>query len=109
MSWLSKKVRKITGKTSALKIVGAILDPVTTGSAIATKGSLVAFGEKKDKLKPETPTQLTVETPDIDTAAKEAARAEADRIKKKKGYKSTIKTGALGLRTSPETFKTRLG
>ena len=44
-----------------------------------------------------------------DTAAKEAAAREAERIRKRKGYQSTIKTGEQGLTTAPTVSKEKLG
>ncbi|MBU0599083.1 hypothetical protein KKF61_08945, partial [Patescibacteria group bacterium] len=45
----------------------------------------------------------------IDTAAKEAAASEVSRIKKKRGYKSTIMTGPGGLEGEAPVLKTTLG
>ena len=45
-----------------------------------------------------------------DTAAKEAAAAEVEKIKKRKGFKSTILTSPEGLTSSPgELLKQKLG
>ncbi len=44
-----------------------------------------------------------------DTAAKEAAAREAERIKKRKGYASTIATSEQGLTTAPTVLKEKLG
>ena len=45
----------------------------------------------------------------VDTATKEAALAEEEKMKRRKGYKSTILTGPEGLTTAPSTLKTTLG
>ncbi|MFH1640362.1 MAG: hypothetical protein ABIA66_00190 [Candidatus Omnitrophota bacterium] len=45
-----------------------------------------------------------------DTAeVKEAARLEAERMKKRKGYRSTILTGPQGVEENPTLLKTTLG
>ena len=45
----------------------------------------------------------------VDAATKEAAKAEEEKLKKRKGYKSTILTGPLGLTEPAPTKKTTLG
>jgi len=44
-----------------------------------------------------------------DTAAKEAAAREAERIRKRKGMASTIKTSEQGITTAPTVLKEKLG
>jgi hypothetical protein len=44
-----------------------------------------------------------------DSAVKEAAQAETDKIKKRRGMASTIATSAEGLTSTPTTLKTTLG
>jgi len=44
-----------------------------------------------------------------DTAIKAAAYAEAERLRKKKGLRSTLLTGPGGVTNPPTTFKTTLG
>ena len=44
-----------------------------------------------------------------DTAAKEAAAREAENIRKRKGYASTIKTSEQGLTIQPTVLKETLG
>ncbi len=44
-----------------------------------------------------------------DTAAKEAAAREAENIRKRKGYASTIKTSEQGLTAPPTVLKETLG
>ncbi len=51
----------------------------------------------------------TISTTSEDLAAKEAAAKEAARIKKKKGYASTIKTTEEGLTEAPTVLKEKLG
>ena len=49
---------------------------------------------------------LSLTTPQVDDAAKAAAKAEADRLRKRRGIASTILTQGLGEAT---TLKTKLG
>ncbi len=44
-----------------------------------------------------------------DTTAKEAAAREAERIRKRKGAASTIKTSEQGITTAPTVLKEKLG
>ena len=44
-----------------------------------------------------------------DAAAAEAARAESDRLRKRRGMRSTILTGAQGVTGPAPVFKTTLG
>ena len=65
--------------------------------------------------KPKMPTPIipsvpTVPTPtEIDTAAKEAAAREAERIRKRKGAASTILTSPSGVTIAPTVLKEKLG
>lgn len=63
--------------------------------------------------KPKTPEMIIPATPPPttgeDTAAKEAAARETERIKKKRAIASTIKTSELGLETPPTVLKEKLG
>lgn len=54
---------------------------------------------------PEISTPITAENPEV----KAAAATEAERLRKKKGYSSTILTGAEGVAGSPATKKETLG
>ena len=47
--------------------------------------------------------------PSADTAAQEAAAREAERIRKRKGMASTIKTGPEGLTEAATVLKEKLG
>ena len=44
-----------------------------------------------------------------DPAVEEAARAEAEALRKRKGWRATMATGAQGVTTTPTTEKTLLG
>lgn len=58
--------------------------------------------------KPKTVTTTTT-TRDLDEEARLASEAEADRLKKRKGYKSTVLTGMGGDLSAPSTLKQTLG
>ncbi len=58
--------------------------------------------------KPKTPTYTPPVTQDS-SAVKEAAFREAERLRKRKGARSTIATGPGGLETTPTTLKPTLG
>jgi hypothetical protein len=55
------------------------------------------------------PDVKTSTMPDLDAEAKLASEAEADRTKKRKGYKSTVLTSMGGDLTSAGTLKQTLG
>lgn len=62
--------------------------------------------------KPKMPEPIIVAAPPVskdDTAIKEAAEREAERIRKRRGMKSTIMTGPQGLTTQPTVLKEELG
>jgi alcohol dehydrogenase class IV len=62
--------------------------------------------EEMAKLKP---VAIPTTSATVDTATKEAAKAEEERLKKRKGYKSTILTGPLGITDAAATQKNTLG
>lgn len=47
--------------------------------------------------------------PTASPEVEEASRAEAERLRKRKGWKSTMETGAQGVTSTPTTEKTLLG
>lgn len=57
------------------------------------------------------PKMPAVQAPVTDDTAEvqAAARAEADRLRKKRGVRSTILTGSRGLTDTPSTLRTTLG
>ena len=59
--------------------------------------------------KPKAPYIPPVDTSAEDAAAEEAAKAEADRLRKRKGMRSTILTGAQGVTSPASVHKTLLG
>lgn len=119
MSWLSKKVKKIVGKKTYEKVkkvaplaLAGVIDPATAGSIAITSKTVDEIEKAKKKMEPEMPTPETAATTDtqaIDTAAQEAAALEAVRLKKRRGFKSTIKTGPAGVTIPAATTKTMLG
>ena len=84
-------------------------DPGTAG---LTSGGMWAWNKYKEAVTPDIPDPkpvVSAEEPDVDTTTKEAAYSEADRIRKKKGLRSTQLTGPSGITNSPTTLKARLG
>lgn len=81
-------------------------DPGTAG---LTSGGMWAWNKYKEAMKPDMPKPkpAVVEEPEVDT--KEAAYSEADRLRKKKGLRSTQLTGPSGITNPPTTLKARLG
>ena len=114
MSWLSKSIKKIIPKKLRPAVFLLAGDPIaatTIGSVLATKGSLESFKQIGKALTevPKAPKAATAPTIDLAAAAKAAAATEANRIKKKKGYQSTISTGPLGIGSEATTKKNILG
>lgn len=117
MSWLSKSIKKIIPKKLRPAVFLLAGDPIaatTIGSVLATKGSLESFKQIGKALTevpkaPKAATAPTAPTIDLAAAAKAAAATEANRIKKKKGYQSTISTGPLGIVSEATTKKNILG
>jgi hypothetical protein len=87
---------------------------------------LMHFAKEEDQLLFSDPLNLTgVNTPEIETLpapsktnttvtdleaeASKASQAEADRLKKRKGYKETVLTSVSGSLDSPTTLKQTLG
>ena len=62
-----------------------------------------------DEMKPKSPRQEATPALPSDTDAKEAARAQADKLKKKRGAASTIATGPQGVDTQAPVLKRTLG
>ena len=91
--------------------VGSFFDPFATANVVKNVNK-----EKDEKAEQKAAmnaalaanqSSLTSET--VDTAAQEAARAEEEKMRKRKGYKSTILTGPSGITTPAVTQKTTLG
>jgi hypothetical protein len=55
------------------------------------------------------PVDIPTTTESVDTATKEAARLEEEKMRKRKGYKSTILTSNTGITQPAPTMKTTLG
>lgn len=95
------------GVTSIMHLVG--------GTAIGGTSGLAYGGSKYSEAttpKMPAPVSAPAEPPGPsaeEIAAKEAAAAEAERLRKKRGLKSTLITGPSGVTTPPTTFKTTLG
>jgi len=62
------------------------------------------FGKRSYPIIQQTP-PVTETHPDV----KEAARLERERMRKRKGYASTILTGPSGVLGNPDLLKTKLG
>lgn len=93
------------------KYAQAFLSPSPEISSLKNVADQKKIEDKKvdaeiAKLKP-VPIPTTSDS--VDAATKEAALAEEERLKKRKGYKSTILTGPLGVTESASTQKTTLG
>ena len=81
------------------------------GTAIGATSGLSYLGSKYSEAMtpkmPAMPVQPAQEDPG--PAVKAAAYSEADRLKKKKGLRSTILTGPAGITNPPTILKTKLG
>jgi len=103
---MSKKSAK-----KAFKKVGplALIDPASASVAHTMETVKNTKQEQKDAGRLSGLISVNASNIILDAAAKEAAAAEAERLKKKKGHKGTIATGPLGITTDAETYKTKLG
>jgi len=91
--------------------VGSTLDPFVTKNVIKNvdKEKDEAARQKAVMNASLLGNQSTLTSETVDTAAQEAARAEEEKMRKRKGYKSTILTGPSGITTPAVTQKTTLG
>ena len=80
------------------------LDVLTGLSYLGSK-----YSEATTPKMPAPPVAPVQDQEETDTAVKEAAYSEAERLRKKKGLRSTQVTGPAGITNPPTTFKTKLG
>ena len=105
---MSKKTGKVFKKTFGNTIGGVLswsLDPI---------GAIAAKKEKEDKkfdkeIAKLKPVDIPTTTESVDAATKEAARLEEEKMRKRRGYKSTILTSNTGITQPATTMKTQLG
>ncbi len=81
--------------------------PVLTSLAMVTAIGTGIYSATRSTPKP--PALPPVTEPPVDTAAQQAAYAEAESLRKRRGAASTILTGPSGVTSTPTTMKTRLG
>jgi len=96
-------------KVSKAKMFGMMSgDPVMTFSVMKDnkKQEDKKMDEEIAKLKP---VDIPTTTDSVDAATKEAARLEEEKMRKRKGYKSTILTSNTGITQPATTMKTQLG
>jgi len=84
-------------------MIGPAIGGIYLGNKISEAG-----GAMTPKF-PESATAAPAAPAPDDTSAKEAALAEADRLRKRKGVRSTTLTGPSGVLTPATTLKTILG
>ena len=91
--------------------VGSFFDPLVTTNVVNNvnkeKGEEAEQKAAMNASLAANQSKITPET--VDTSAQEAARAEEEKMRKRKGYKSTILTGSSGITEPAVTQKTTLG
>ncbi len=93
-AWLSSAAAGTLVAPSAATMAG-----IGTGVAAAGTGASLLMNKK-----------MNLKLPPRDTAAADAAaRAEADKLRKRRGFMSMIATSPTGVEGSPNTLKTILG
>lgn len=81
---------------------------VTIISAVLGAGSAV-YSATQTPASADEPIVSTTDSGDLDDAASAAAKAEAARIRKRKGYADTVLTSTSGLTNPASTLKQTLG
>ena len=85
-------------------------DKLQEKKADAEKGSSIPAPIAAEPVTPVAPPVAPATTQSvIDTSVQAAAESEAERLKKRRGFKSTIKTSPSGILEPAQTLKTKLG
>jgi hypothetical protein len=96
-------------KPNAKNMLMMAVEP-TSATISKLKKDVPLVKESFKSLSPEVKLPEVDTSPTVDIGSmREAARLEAERLRKKKGFSSTIATGQQGVLSAPQTLKATLG
>ena len=99
---MSKKVKKV-------KYFGMMSGDPTALYSVVSENKKIEDQKLDEEIAKLKPVDIPTTTDSVDAATKEAARLEEEKMRKRKGYKSTILTSNTGITQPATTMKTQLG